>query len=189
MFSDSVRCFLIVILVISDYSASLFLQREFPLLCGTNYQHNDIHQKSMLCLSSCLLVFCWILQHKANKITLEISSLCTVASRLNKKFSAFIEGNLTVIFGKRDSITHSFQPPRLWLMSPSDVVHSLPCVKQRWTLLLCCLFPCQRLQSLEQDESSLSASRTHDCTETKAAGRLCKELTASEVNYPTTCRL
>lgn len=88
---------------------------------------------------------------------------------------------------------YSFSSPtyvwRLGIMSPSDEVHWLHCVKQRCTFLLCCLFSCQCLQSLEWDESSLSASTTRDCIETKAVGRPSKELTASTVNYPSTCRL
>lgn len=36
-----------------------------------------------------------------------------LSSRLDKKFSAFIKDNLTVISKERDGITHLLHPPRL----------------------------------------------------------------------------
>lgn len=134
-----------------------------------------------------------IAQRGANKITQGISSLCTVASLLKRNFGAFIKANLTVISEESDSITHLLHLPipvdyESWVHL-IGFIH-LTILAKRWrTFLLCCLFPCQRLEPLAQDESSLSASRTHDCTKTKAAWRLSKELTGSAVNYPSTCRL
>lgn len=74
----------------------------------------------------------------------------------------------------RDSITHLFHPPMPVYYDSSvhlmGFIHFTVQAKQRCNCLLCCLFPCQCLQSLEQDESSLSASRTRDCSKTKQQG-------------------